>query len=102
MLHPNEWPFWHDDPGQNRRLGCEVAPLRHDIALARYLEKQRGGRESTVRRIDLSTTTIHACVLIADAGRNFLALGLLPSERPKVGRVVTVDNPIALWNDRLD
>jgi hypothetical protein len=69
MQRPNEWPIWHDDPGQNPRLHYAVAPLRHDIALARYHEKQRAGRESTVRSFHLRTTTI---VLIGDAGKDFL------------------------------
>jgi len=72
MQHPNEWPIWHDDPGQSPRPRYAAAPFRHDIALARYLEKQRAGRESTARSFDLRTRTIRTCVLIADAGRDFL------------------------------
>lgn len=49
MLRPNstEWPIWHDDPWQNPQPRDDALPLRHDIALARYLEKQRACRAST-------------------------------------------------------
>ncbi|MER8422785.1 hypothetical protein [Mesorhizobium sp. M0220] len=65
---PNEWPIWHDDPREDPRLRYALAPLRHDVALARYLEKQRADRDSMVRSFDLRTTI----VLIADAWRHFL------------------------------
>ncbi len=86
MLHPNEWPIWHDDAGQNPRLWNAVAPQRHEIALARYLEKQRAGRESMVRSFDLRTATIRACVLIADAGRDFLKRLVAPVGAPRTHR----------------
>jgi hypothetical protein len=51
MLAPNsvENRYWQNNQGQlfNPRGG--VAPLRHDLALAQYLEKQRAnGRDAAV------------------------------------------------------
>ncbi|CAH2397642.1 hypothetical protein MES5069_180018 [Mesorhizobium escarrei] len=54
---PIEWPTWHDDPSQSEQP--RGGPLRHDITLARYLEKQRACRASTVRGFDLRTTAIN-------------------------------------------
>ncbi len=86
MQHPNEWPIWHHDPGQNPRLWNAIAPQRHEIALARYLEKQRAGRESMVRSFDLRTPTAHAFVLIADAGRDFVKRLVAPVGAPRTHR----------------
>ena len=84
MLRPSstEWPIWHDDPWQNPQPRDEVVPLRHDIALARYLEKQRACRASTIRRFDLWTSAIGLCALVARVGRVSAGARVLPSERP--------------------
>jgi len=73
MLRPNttDWPIWHDDPWQNPQLRDGLMPLRHDIALARYLETQRSWRASTTRRFDLWAITIGSCERIARIGRAF-------------------------------
>lgn len=47
-LSSTDWPIWHDDPWENSRSGG-VAPLRHDLALARYLDRQLAWRASAVR-----------------------------------------------------
>ena len=62
-----EWPIWHDDPWENPQPGSTVAPLRHELALARYLEKQRAWRASTVRRFDLGTIARRLCLMIERA-----------------------------------
>lgn len=83
MLRPNttDWPIWHDDPWQNPQLRDGLMPLRHDIALARYLQRQQAWRASAVRKFDLSAAAIRASVLVARVGsaffrrmRSFLAL----------------------------
>ena len=46
-----EWPIGYADPWQAPRPQGGVAPLRHDLALAQYLEKQ--DREVTIRHRDI-------------------------------------------------
>ena len=72
MLHPSStgWPIRYDDPWENPQPGC-VAPLRHDLALASYLERQRAWRASTVHRFGPWTIAIRLHALIARAGRAF-------------------------------
>lgn len=65
----SEWPIWHNDPGQTEQP--RGGPLRHDIAIKHYLEKQRARRVSTVRSFHFRTTAIRACALIARLGRDF-------------------------------
>ena len=38
---PVEWPVYHADPLQVPQSARGVAPLRHDLALARHLERRR-------------------------------------------------------------
>jgi uncharacterized protein YjiS (DUF1127 family) len=66
MLRPSssEWPIWHIDPGQTEQP--RGGPLRHDIALTHYLEKQRARRVSAIRSFDF-----RACALIVRLGRDF-------------------------------
>jgi hypothetical protein len=78
---PTEWPIWHDDPCQNPQPRDEVVPLCHDIALARYLEKQRACRALAIRRFDLWTIAIGLCALVARAGRVFSGARVLTSKR---------------------
>lgn len=87
MVRPSstEWPIWHDDPLQNPQPRDEVVPLRHDIALTGYLEKQRACRASTIRRFDLWTSAIGLCALVARVGRASSGTRVLPSERPSNG-----------------
>lgn len=75
MLRPNptEWPTWHDDPWQNEQ---PRGPLRHDIALTRYLEKQRACRASTVRGFDLRTTAIRLWQAVVYIAHGFFSSGV--------------------------
>jgi hypothetical protein len=84
MLRPSssEWPIWHNDPGQTEQP--RRGPLRHDIALTHYLEKQRACRGSTVRPFDFWTAAIRACALIARLGRDFFRR--LRPFNPRIGR----------------
>jgi hypothetical protein len=85
MLPPNsrEWPIWHDDPWQDRQLHTGLVPLRHDIALEHYLEKQRACRVSTVSRLDPSSTAIRRCLPAHALGAVFsgACAPLLPAGR---------------------
>jgi hypothetical protein len=65
--HPGstEWPIWHDYPARDQQ--GQGAPLRHDIALAGYLEKQQAWQASAVRRFDLSAVVDRAHALSARA-----------------------------------
>ena len=90
MLRPSstEWPIWHDDPWQNPQPGEGLVSLRHDIALARYLEMQRGWRASTIPSFDLWAITTGSCVLIARVGRAFFRrVGPSGASGRAVGRV---------------
>jgi hypothetical protein len=73
MLRPSstEWPIWHDDPWHNPQPRGGLVPRRHDIALARYLEKQRACRASTIHRFDLRATALGLRKLVARIGRDF-------------------------------
>jgi|RhiMethySRZTD1v2_1073278.scaffolds.fasta_scaffold350268_2 hypothetical protein len=78
-----EWPIGYADPWQAPRPQGGVAPLRHDLALARYLEKQAACRASTVRQFDAWATAIRLCVRMAYAGLAALrGLRSLPQEQP--------------------
>lgn len=44
MLHPDEWPFRHDDLRQSTHWQDAPAASRHEIALTRYLVRQRANR----------------------------------------------------------
>ncbi|RWE69438.1 hypothetical protein [Mesorhizobium sp.] len=50
MQRPSEWPFWHDAdrPGE-QDIG---APFRQDIALSRYLDRQREHRQAGMPIVD--------------------------------------------------
>ena len=61
------WPIGYADPWQAPWPRGGVAPLRHDLALARYLEKQAACRASTVRPFDTWATAIRLCVRMAHA-----------------------------------
>ena len=78
-----EWSIGYADPWQAPRPQGGVAPLRHDLALARYLEKQAAYRASTVRPFGTWTTAIRLCVRMAHAGLTALRdLRSLPQEQP--------------------
>jgi hypothetical protein len=78
-----EWPIGYADPWQAPRPQGGVAPLRHDLALARHLEKQAAYRASTVRPFDTLTAGIRLCVRMAYAGLTTLRdLRSLPQEQP--------------------
>ncbi|RUV73905.1 MAG: hypothetical protein EOR30_01500 [Mesorhizobium sp.] len=53
--------------GNEQRRG---GPLRYDIALTHYLEKQRACRVSTVGPFDFWIAAIRACALIPRLGRD--------------------------------
>lgn len=58
MQRPSEWPLWYDDDRHGGQL--TNAPLRHDVALARYLEKQRAHRAAAGRGPGLSIVAANA------------------------------------------
>ncbi len=64
---PTEWPIRPRDPWQAPR--SPVAPLRHDLALALYLEKQAAHRASTPHRFNPWTAAMRLRVLAAYVGR---------------------------------
>jgi len=75
-----EWPIGYTDPWQTPQPPGGVAPLRHDLALARYLEKRMACDSSTVRRLDIWTTAIDLCARTKQGGlAAFQALRLLTS-----------------------
>jgi len=61
-LSSTEWPIGYANPWQAPQPPAGVAPLRHDLALARYLEKRMAYDSSMVRRLDIWTTAIDLCV----------------------------------------
>ncbi len=66
LLSSTDWPIGHDDPWVNSRPGG-VAPLRHDLALAAYLQRQQAWRASAVPRLDLRIIAKHLNALVARA-----------------------------------
>lgn len=58
MQRPSEWPLWYDD-GQ-REGQVTDAPLRHEVALAHYLEKQQAHRATAARGPGLSLVAANA------------------------------------------
>jgi len=60
-----EWPVWHGGPGAQHAGGC----TRHDIALARYLEKQASDRASATRPSYPFASAIRSCIGVARRGR---------------------------------
>jgi hypothetical protein len=82
MLNPGstEWPKGYVDPWHISQPPGGVAPLRHDLALARYLEKRKAYDSSAVRRIDVWAAAIDLCVKMRHGGfAVFRGLRLLPS-----------------------
>ena len=63
-LNATDWPTWHDEPREN---SGEVAPLRHDLALAHYLERQQAWRASAAR--NPSASAIRWCGRVLRAWR---------------------------------
>lgn len=57
-LSSAEWPIGFADPWQAPQPPGGVAPLRHDLALARYLEKRMAYDSSAVLRLDIWTAAI--------------------------------------------
>jgi hypothetical protein len=55
---PADWPICRDDPRLTPQRLLDVTPLRHDLALACYLEKQAANRVSTIHRSNPWTTLI--------------------------------------------
>ena len=80
LLSSTDWPIRHDDPWENSQPGG-VAPLRHDLALARYLERQQGWRASAVHRFDPGETAIRWCALVARVVRAGRFTSAVPSPR---------------------
>jgi len=71
VQHPalTEWPVWHDDPRNDLHGYC--ATQRHEIVLARFLEKQQVHRASAVHKFHLWAAVTRAATLVA--GRTFFA-----------------------------
>jgi len=66
LLSSTDWPIRHDDPWENSQPGG-VAPLRHDLALAAYLQRQQAWRASAVR--NPSASAIRWCGRVLRAWR---------------------------------
>jgi hypothetical protein len=82
MFNPDstDWPTGHVDLWEAPRPRGGVAPLRHDLALARYLEKQAAHRASSA----LSFFAWHPATLLSmRIAGGFAPLNPLPSERPR-------------------
>jgi hypothetical protein len=64
MLLPSStgWPMGYIDPWQMPQPPGGVAPLRHDLALARYLEKRKAYDASMACRFNSLTAVIDLCV----------------------------------------
>ena len=73
-MNPDQWPFRYEHFCKTPPLPGRVSPQRHDIALARYLEKQAACR---------ATTTHCVNVLVRGVGSRARVLAL-------VGRVVAL------------
>ena len=67
-LSSTEWTIGYASPWQTPQPPGGVAPLCHDLALARYLEKRMAYHSSTVRRLDIWTTAIDLCVRTKQGG----------------------------------
>ena len=93
MQHPasTEWLIWHDDPRNDLHGYC--ATQRHEIALARFLEKQETHRASVVHRLDLWAVVTRAATRVARAGRALFAAGWSSgrSVGPASGAVAPID-----------
>ena len=67
-LSLTEWPIGYADPWQRLQPPGGVAPLRHDLALARYLEKRMAYDSSTIHRLDIWTAAIDLCMRLTRGG----------------------------------
>jgi hypothetical protein len=74
VQHPalTEWPLWLDDPRNDLYGHCPTE--RHEIALARFLEKQHVHRASAVRRLDLWAVVTRAAALAVREAKNAVQL----------------------------
>jgi hypothetical protein len=83
LSNSNDWPIWHEDAWRAANLAAGALPLSHDIALARYLEKQSAYRESARRPFDLGATMTKLCAFAAGIRRVLADVGvLLRSSQP--------------------
>lgn len=75
MIQPSltEWPIHYI--GQEPQPRGGVAPLRHDLALVQYLEKQAAHRSSSAHQGDGGAAAISRCARIAHSC--FIALRAL-------------------------
>jgi hypothetical protein len=78
-----EWPIQHADIAHTTPPRGGVAPLRYDLALARYLEKQAEYQSSAAHRLDLWYGTIRCTWLARNRRTVFEALGAASSEQPR-------------------
>ena len=67
MLCPktSEWSLWSADSWQDPMSSGGIAPLRHDLALKLYLEKQASHRVSVAHRVDIWTSVFRLCLWAA-------------------------------------
>jgi hypothetical protein len=93
VQHPalTEWPLWLDDPRNDLYGHCPTE--RHEIALARFLEKQHVHRASAVRRLDLWAVVTRATTRLASAARPLFRA------RWSSGRDVGPANAVAWMDD---
>jgi hypothetical protein len=79
-----EWPIQHADPLQASSPRGGVAPLRHELALARYLEQQAAHPRPAAFQLDLRSGASRLFAWIARRGRAAVeALGVVSSDRPR-------------------
>ncbi|TGS16076.1 hypothetical protein EN852_010670 [Mesorhizobium sp. M2E.F.Ca.ET.209.01.1.1] len=69
MQHLGEWPLWHDDDRRDGQLAN--ASLRHEIALARYLERQREHRQTGMPIVDLESVALRLLAFAMRIGSAF-------------------------------
>ena len=83
-LNADDWPAQNADPWRVSRPSGGIAPLRHEVELARYLEKQAGHRTSKSLSVDLWSVASRGCASILH-GSLAAIRGLRPAvmERPR-------------------
>ncbi|AZO70346.1 MAG: hypothetical protein E5V92_18325 [Mesorhizobium sp.] len=74
LLHLTDWPFRQGDI--SRRADKTPATARHDIALARYLERQRACRLTAMSTMDLGGV-VRRLLALATPFVSILSTGVL-------------------------
>ena len=95
LSNSSEWPIRREEPWRAPGLPWGVSPLRHDIAVARYLEKQAYHRASTPSRLGFATIATHIRTVIAHVGGAFSAVCVPSIETAGWGIELPQVTPIA-------